>query len=243
MTRSHSPQDLVSLPNLSADETLTLGTSLLTRRTKMVAPPATDDAAAELALVMTALKDELRGARQKPAVSAVAAKTIDRRLDVIWAAFREWLSAWLRCAKCPSAVEAAALHHALFGDGLEWINARYPAEWAASETRVDIIQKSPAYTALVRTALGGGPILEELFEAHAAYTEMITAKDVTENPKVGAAMREVHAAMREYVTSVAGSVRRRVPASIEVADKLLEPLALWESRATGGGGGGAPPPA
>ena len=242
MTRSHSPQDLVSLPNLTADETLTVSTSLLTRRTKVVAPVATDEPALDLAGAVAVLKDELLAARQKPAVSGDAAKVIDRRLDVIWAAFRDWLSSWLRCAKCPSPEEAAALHHALFGDGLEWINARYPAEWAASETRVDVIQKSAAYTALVRTTLGGGPILDELFEAHAAYTEMITAKDpeaIAENPKVREAMLEVRAAIREYVASVAGTVRRRVPATIELADKLLEPLALWESRATGGGA--APP--
>ena len=243
MTRSHSPQDLVSLPNLTADETLAVSTSLLTRRTKVVAPHVTNDAAADLAAVVAVLKNELLAARQKPAVSVDGAKLIDRRLDVIWAAFRDWLSSWLRCAKCPSREEAAALHHSLFGDGLEWINARYPAEWAASETRVDVIQKSAAYTALVRTTLGGGPILDELFEAHAAYTEMITAKEpeaIAENPKVREAMREVHAAVREYVTSVVGTVRRRVPATIEIADKLLEPLALWESRTTGGGGA-APP--
>ena len=134
MTRSHSPQDLVSIPNLSADESLTLATSLLTRRTKVAAHHATDAAAEELLESVATLKDELLLARQKPAVSAESAKAIDRRLDVIWAGFREWLSGWQRCAKCPSSEEVAALYQSLFGDGLDWINARYPAEWAASET-------------------------------------------------------------------------------------------------------------
>ena len=66
----HTPHDLVSLPTLWADETLALSTSLLTRRTKVVALLATDDAAAQLAAVVTVLKDELLAARQKPAVSA-----------------------------------------------------------------------------------------------------------------------------------------------------------------------------
>jgi hypothetical protein len=238
MARSHSPQDLISIPNLTADESVTLGTSLLTRRTKVAAPEATNVSADELRDAVLVLKDELLRMRTLPVVSADVAKTIDRRLDVIWAAFRDWLSGWLRCAKCPSREEATALYQALFGEGLEWVNARYAAEWAASETRVDVIQKSAANTALIRTTLGGGPILDELFEAHAAYTEMTTAKEpgaVAENPKVGEAMREVHASMREYVSAVVGTQRRRAPATIAIVDALLEPLSQWESRKTGGG--------
>ena len=233
MTRSHSPQDLVSIPTLTADETVTLATSLLTRRTKVEAPRVTNESASELLLAVAALKEELLLTRIQPVVSAEAAKAIDRRLDVIWSAFRDWHSGWVRCAKCPSKEEVAALYHALFGEGLEWINARYTAEWAASETRVEVIQKSAAHTALLRTTLGGGPMLDELFEAHAAYTTMVTAKEpesAVTNPKVRDAMNEVQAVLREYVTSVASTVRRREPATIEKADLLLQPLSQWESK-------------
>jgi hypothetical protein len=65
---------------------------------------------------------------------------------------------------------------------------------------------------------------------------MTTAKEpgaVAENPKVGEAMREVHASMREYVSAVVGTQRRRAPATIETVNLLLEPLSLWESKTAG----------
>lgn len=235
MNRSVAPQDLVSLPNLTADESLALGTALIARRAREPAPHATDDAAEELQLGITGLSDQLLAARRKPAVDPDVARSIDLRLDVSWSAFRDWLTGWTRAAKCPSKEQVLALHHAVFGEGLEWLNARYAAEWSASKTRIEVISGSadaPGYEALVRTTLGGGPFLDELREAHAAYTEMVIVEPgaVVENPKIREAKDELEAAMREYVTAVLGTVRRRTPATSKKAAELLTPLTSWESR-------------
>ena len=236
MTRSLTPNDLISLPTLNADESLALGTALLARRTPEAAPRETDDAADELSSGVNGLAEELRAARRKPAVDPDVARSIDLRLDVGWSAFRDWLTGWTRAAKCPSKEQVLALHHAMFGEGLEWLNARYAAEWAASKTRIDVITgtpENPGYETLVRTTLGGAAFLDELHEAQLAYTDMVilqAPEALAENPKIREAMDELHATLREYVTAVLGTVRRRTPATATKAAALLGPLTSWESK-------------
>lgn len=236
MTRSIASQDLVSLPNLTADESVALGTALIARRAREPALHATDDAAEELQLGVNGLSEQLLAARRKPAVDPDVARGIDLRLDIGWSAMRDWLTGWTRAAKCPAKEQVVALHHAVFGEGLDWLNARYAAEWSGSQTRLVVITGSdgaPGYETLIRETLGGGPFLDELREAHAAYTEMVilqAPEALAANPKVGEAMSELHAAMREYVTAVIGTVRRRSPATATKAAALLLPLTSWESK-------------
>jgi hypothetical protein len=74
-------------------------------------------------------------------------------------------------------------------------------------------------------------MLAYLQKVHAHYGQVVgaTQPKVVESPQVREKLDALLASMRQYVTSVAGSVRKKMPATKTLADALLKPLTEWTS--------------
>jgi hypothetical protein len=80
-------------------------------------------------------------------------------------------------------------------------------------------------------SLGGGPILDQLGKAHAAYGKALGitfAKATPESPAIRDGLDTLQDAMRRYVVRVVATVERDDSASEAFAAKLLAPIEEWD---------------
>src|SRR5262249_29603983 len=123
------------------------------------------------------------------------------------------------------------IHEVLFPDGLRFTQLPYKLQWAASDVRLTQLKRDELD--LVIRELGGGPLLQALYRAHAAYGEAlgITETSVREpTTSIRRAYEEVLDAMRAYVVTVVSTSRKGDPASQDQAERLLKPLSDWPTR-------------
>ncbi|MDI3291407.1 hypothetical protein [Polyangium sp. 15x6] len=234
MSRSFSPTQLVSLPRMTAVTTARLLAELLeTASREPMLPAAIADDRATLSATHEALQVEL-GKRvvaegeAPPVVSAV-----DRVEDNAFGALSDWLLSFKRLPveRHPAAAEAAMVHDTLFGQGLGFLRLRAADEWQEAETRMRIIKEKGLDVVIEK--LGGKPFLDELVFAHTAYGEALgitKPKPASDPPSLGKVQGEAIDALRSYVLRVAAHVRENQPATAELAERLLAPLAAWKGR-------------
>ena len=239
MARTLTAQGLIQLPSLTAEETVTLATKLIT--TAESAGPLPGNARAALDDVRTSLQQlsaELTK-RGQLAEDKTAAREADIQLDRIWSAIDRFLSAWAALDGTEHAAEAAALRQRLFPDGLSFLTKNFNAEWAASGQRLEIIAAEKHEGTFDR--LGGAPFLASLRRAHEAYGKALGVTKAKDAPPAAPQVREARDAVlddiRVYVAQIVASVTRKDPSSEALADTLLRPISTWPTRR-----GGAPAP-
>jgi hypothetical protein len=235
MARSFTPFDLVTLPRLDADETLTLTAQILTHaRAEKGLTKGVARVVAELAERELRLRDALIINRKAPGVDPKTAREADRTVDNAWSALRSWVDGWKKLPASAFSHSDALLRldAAIFNEGLEFLNYSFEKEHTQSELRLAIIKKDHEPVIL---ALGGEPFLKHLRAAHDAYGKAlhitVPAPSASPPADVRAAMDAVHGKLREYVTQVVAAIREEKPATQARAERLLRPLAEWESQA------------
>lgn len=234
MSRSYTSTDIVSLPRTDAASTIALASSLdaaAEAQIKLGAtlPDAVVDARTELAADCAALQTALGSA---PAPEAVL-RVVDIREDAAAGAIFYLCQAWGRLAgEIPEGDIARDLQQRLFADGLEFINYKSRKEWSVVDTKLKVIDDENLEPEFAK--LGALPMLAHLRNVHAQYGEvlgMTKPAASVESPLVGEKRHALLDSIRHYVVAVNGSVRRKMPATQELATQLLKPLADWEAEA------------
>ncbi len=235
MARTLTAQGLIQLPSLTAEETVTLGTKLITTAESAGALPG--NAHAALADVKTSLQQlsaEL-AKRGQLAEDRTAAREADAQLDRVWSAIDRFLSAWAALDGTELAEEAAALRERLFPDGLSFLTKSFNAEWAASAQRLEVIATEKHEPTFER--LGGAPFLASLRRAHEAYGKALGVTKAKDAPPAVPQIREARDAVlddiRIYAAQIVASVTRKAPSSEALAETLLRPIATWPTRRGG----------
>ncbi len=228
-TRTFTPDDLVALPRLDANEAVALAASLGTAAAaEGPLPAALATPLARVTEAADALTRELGPA--SVSTGRPDLHLADRAEDNAVGALEEFLSAW---ARLPSDVEgagvAANLHATLFGDGgLGFLKLKARAEWAQVEARLQQFDDRKLADALA--SLGGTPFLTHLRAVHERYGVAAGVTQVAQPvdaPKVRAAFDALSTAMRRYVVRVASSVDESSPRSEARAEALLKPITGW----------------
>ncbi|MDC3953653.1 hypothetical protein KEG38_07350 [Polyangium jinanense] len=234
MPRSFSPIQLVSLPRMTAVSTARLLAELLETafREPMLPAPIADDRTTLSALHET-LQVELGKRVVAEGEAPPVVSVVDRIEDNAFGALSDWLLSFKRLPteRHPVAADAAMVHDTLFGQGLGFLRLRAADEWQEAETRMRILKEKGLD--LVIEKLGGKPFLDELTFAHTAYGEALgitKPRPASDPPSLGKAQSEAIDALRSYVLRVAAHVRENEPATAELAERLLAPLAQWRDR-------------
>jgi hypothetical protein len=236
--RSFASFDLVQLPKLSAEETLTLVNEIVTEAEGVggLGEPVRE-ALAEVVISRDVLSEALVTKRRVAAaenggVDPVRARAADRSVDNCWGALYDLLFAWGRLEGDSRAEQARFLRTAIFPDGLTFLNKPFKEQWADSETRLVLIAEEK-YDAAIE-GLGGAPFLVAVRASHQEYGEALHVKAKYPGPSEAVDLREPLAAaqdaVREYALQVAASRRRSKPDTVAIADRLLGPIARWVSR-------------
>lgn len=239
--RPLDPNDVITLPRLDALEAITLAQALDAAARDgtgalITLPENVAEAFQDIGTDRAALQDAV-GAAAPPA----EVRKVDRREDRAVRAFYKLLAAWAELAgEIPEGKTGESLLGRLFeGNGLSFLTLPPRSEWAAVETKLKTIDDEGLEPQLGQ--LGAAPMLALLRQVHVLYGQVTgaTRAAAPPSPQVRARLDALLDSIRHYVAAVVGSVRRREPATKELADKLLQPLADWESKNRSSGGGGS----
>lgn len=243
MKRTFTAIDLVQLPRLDASGAQTLCTEVLSTAKPILAdkaaakkiPEGVVEAYEDLAHALDTLNGVV-ATRLPLAASADPAreKAADVKVDAIWSGLRDVLIGWSKIPGIPEAQIASSLRAMLFPNGLKFTQIAFRLEWAQSNTRIVLIKERGLEPQLKK--LGAGKILEQLYEAHREYGEVLgitSPAEVAEpdGPTVREALAELMEALRTFVVRVAGMISKRDPKRTELAEQLLAPIKSWESTA------------
>lgn len=166
---------------------------------------------------------------------ALDLREYDRIEDAAFSATFTWLSGWAKNPKEGSKKGPIAekLLATLFPDGLKFTLLPYKQEWAQAEARLIRLREEGLEKDFAR--LGGEEFVEALFAAHVAYGRVLGLTRVADAPELPASKREAldafMEALRNYVLKVAGSAEPNDELSTVRRDKLLAPLAGWQTSA------------
>jgi hypothetical protein len=225
---------MAALPRLNGSTGVVLGEQLLTAaEAKQRGLPAfIERPRARLETAKDGLKIQIQPTEESDSGRKTAA---DRAEDDAWRIFYNWTGAMAGApdGSWPKQDKIRALHKMLFGEGMTFINLSYKEEWTQSETRLKAIADG-GYEAVI-TEMGGGPLLENLKRAHAAYGDVlgITAPvEEEDNPEVRENLLKLIGAIKEYVVKVVAWADPEEAGSQELSDALLLPLTQWEDKAS-----------
>lgn len=256
--RSSSAFDFIRLPKMDAVSAHTLGMSILAAAEGQAltegAKEARDDVKVALLALGAVLKGKLPKEDRDPGPGS---KQADAALDLAWSATYDFLTAWSKLRDEPKAAIASKVRERLFPDGLKFTKIQFSKQWTESHRRLDLIEEGSLASNFA--TLGGQAFLDTLKRTHKAYGEVLgitkAPEDPVEEQKIRDALDRLSHALRAYVLHVSAMVRRDDPAQKALVEKLLAPLAHWQSPPVGkgsaepvvadGGGEGTPvePPA
>lgn len=193
-------------------------------------PDTITDARTEMAVDCAALQSAL-GSAPEP---EVILRAVDQREDAAASALVLLCQAWARLAgEIAEGDVGRFLTERLFADGLEFVNYKARKEWSVIDTKLKTIDDEKLDAKFAQ--LGALPMLAHLRNVHMLYGEatgMTKPLPAAESPLVGEKRIALMESIRHYVVAVNGSVRRKVPATRDLASRLLKPLAEWESEPT-----------
>lgn len=235
MARQFLFSDMVQLPKLDAASAVTLVHQLLTLAAQHKKLPSGVDKArkrlgASLKEVQAGLSQRLAGSVGDPR----RARSADQWEDQAFSALYDLLSGHSKLPDSePSAATARAMLATVFPDGLKFTQLTYSQQWAEASARLQRIEADGLSKAL--RELGGEPFLRNLKKAHKEYGEALGAT----SPRVVAAapiapvrepLQRLQDALRQYVLQLVANVNEDEPATVELTEELLGPLAEWQSR-------------
>ncbi|MDI3282066.1 hypothetical protein [Polyangium sp. 15x6] len=230
MTRVLEPTSVVTLPRLDANQAMVLAQQLTAatldeKGDPRSLPEAVEEALDDVKVDRAALQDVL-GPQTQGDVRA-----IDKLEDNAIAALILILAGWSRVRGQLDLGDVAVEVGTRIGveDGLAFVNMRPRDEYGIVDTKLKTISRENLEMKLEK--LGLGPLLAHLREVHEQYGKalgMVHAVPVEEPAAVRARLDALTDSLRHYVTAVLGSVQRKKPATKELADALLRPLATWQ---------------
>ncbi|HEU4412800.1 MAG TPA: hypothetical protein VFS43_46585 [Polyangiaceae bacterium] len=249
MTRSFSALDFVSLPTLSSAGAFALGQQLIAvARLEPGLPPLVAPVYERLGAAHVTLGESRTFMHEVQDIDAGAAAEADLVVDTNWGAFYSYLQGWARLSTRGEAVarveRARQLVEGVFPGGLRFLRLPYKIEWAESRRRLDRLRQ-PDYAEHVE-ALGAGPFVEAIDEAFRAYGAALRMTDLKAEGKAQIKVREpldnFVASLRAYVLHVTTHASSGGEGSAEqaLAERLLKPLATWQTKAPARKGKGAP---
>lgn len=225
--------DLVLLPRLDASGAALLGEALLAQASQAgELPQPIEKARAQLVQAHAQLGKALNSRRfEAPGEHSAQAHDADRALDNAWTALHNLLTGWasLPGEGAGSAEKAKRVLEKVFPEELSFLQLPYKVEYSESAQRLATINEG-GFEADIRE-LGGGIFLKVLRGAHRVYGEVLglsaQAQSSTGVGELRDAMHEFVHALRVYVLKVSAHVEQGDPASEQLADQLLAPLAEW----------------
>lgn len=243
--RTFTALDLVRLPRLDANTAQSLGSAVLAAAESVTLSEGPKEALAEVSIAVNALI-EAASTHKLPAPIAndgPSSRDADSKLDSAWVGTYDWLTGWARLPEEPKAQVAAALRDRLFPDGLKFTRYSFTKEWAESNTRLSLINDSELEKSF--ETLGGSAFLETIRKTHKVYGDILGITKAQEEEAARAtrirdAMDRLVDALRGYVLQVSAMARKSDPASQTLVDKLLAPIANWQSPPVGKGSASAP---
>jgi hypothetical protein len=239
MARTFEPSTLVQFPRTSAEQTLALvGKVLSVADARASLPAGLQPVTARLKAAHAGLQQALVDRQAAAAAPAPASGTreLDAMVDQAWNALRTWLSAWtfMDDRVNPAVPAAKKLFAMLFPEGLTFTQLPYRAEWAEIETRLKAVLQG-GYEATF-AALAGQPFLDRVTELQKQYGELLhvtqPSSTAERDPVVRPAYDAALSALREYVVKVVAHAEPDQPATGELTQALLQPLAEWEAGPT-----------
>lgn len=235
MSRSYESTDIVVLPRMDAATAVALASALEGAAATQLQqgatlPDAIAEARADMATDCAALQSALGSAPPPEAM----VRGVDLREDAAASALVLLCQAWARLAgEVPEGDIARFLTERLFADGLEFTNYKTRKEWSVVDTKLKIIDDEKLESKFAQ--LGALPMLTHLRGVHVLYGEatgMTKPVPAAESPLVGEKRIALMESVKHYVVTVNGSIRRKVPATRQLATELLKPLAQWQSEPT-----------
>jgi hypothetical protein len=236
--RSFDAADLVPLPVLDATSAVALGHKLFTRAKREDLTKAETVALRRLRHAHTALREANRARLQAEPAVAIDRKEAYREASAAFAGLYAWISGWTSVPRAlggEKVVAAARISSALFADGLRFLQLPHDAGWVEADDRLRWLlhHEGPQ----VFRKLGGAEILENVRAAHAklgAALGITTPEEAkSESAKVRAPLDAFCARLREYVVQLAARASIGGDDDKQRAERLLVPLARWESRRMG----------
>lgn len=225
-TRDFSAFHSVRLPNLDAQRAQSLGRAILAAAEGATLSEGAREALDDLGSALESLI-EVAQKRLSPTDEAKPdTRQSDIDLDAAWSSTHGFLTAWAKLPYEPKAKLASELRQRLFPDGLKFTQLRFATQWSESHTRLALIENE-GLDAMFE-ALGGADFLEALRATHRVYGEALgitKAQDLpSREPNLRESIARLADSLRLYVLQVTAMVRKSVPESAEIAQRLLAPL-------------------
>lgn len=248
MARQFLLGDMVQLPKLDAASAVTLVHQLLTLAAQhKKLPSGVDKARKRLIIshkeVQAGLSERLAGSVGDPR----RARSADQWEDQAFSALYDLLSAHSKLPDSePSAATARTVLATVFPDGLKFTQLTYSQQWAEASARLQRIEADGLAKAL--RELGGEPFLRNLNKAHKEYGEALgvtspRATVAAPTAPVREPLQRLQDALRQYVLQLVANVNEDEPATVELAEELLNPLAEWQRRSPRSAAATEPAPA
>lgn len=238
--RTFDAINLVTLPRFTAAGAIALGTSVQTVMAEVgdALPPSCKGAATKCKEALDDLRKAYAARIRAGAATPEEITLLDTELDAAWAALSAVLGAHVRA---PFGAEdqvlrdaALRVQKAVFPDGLRFTQLPYKLEWAESQARLDLLE-DPALSSDVG-AIGGAKFLALVRVKHKAYGDAQglskESSPAVESAEVRPRLDRFADALRSYVVKVSATVEDDDDASRALADRLLAPIARWQSTAT-----------
>lgn len=245
-SRTFTAFDLVRLPRLDANTAQSLASAIIAAAEKIA---LSDGAKEALEAVAKALKGiiEASGAhklKEAPKADGPSKLEADSALDSAWVGTYDWLSGWARLPEAPKAEIARELRDRLFPDGLKFTRYAFTKQWAESNTRMSLIDE--AKLDKIFEELGGNVFLESLRATHRVYGDVLGLTKAKEDEAARAerirdALDHLANSLRAYILQVVAMVRPSDPEGQAKVDKLLAPVATWQSSASAKASPAQPP--
>lgn len=231
MARILESTAVIALPRLDANQATVLAQQLEAAAldeagNTRVLPEAVAEALGDVKTDRAALQDTL-GSEPGPG----EVKAIDKLEDNAIAALILILLGWSRVHGQFGLGDVAAEVGAHLGveDGLAFINLRPRDEYGIVDTKLKTITRENLEPKL--DELGLTPLLGHLRAVHEQYGKVLGMVHSVPGEEPAAVRTRLDAltdSLRHYVAAVLGSVQRKKPATKELADALLRPLAEWK---------------
>lgn len=223
------------LPILDVPMATALATALMSA-TPEKAPDNVGEALGEVRKALEAL-GRLQQEKRATGPGTQDPRPVDVLVDNAWSSLHGSLTslASLPADLYPRAAEASSLVSAIFGDKrpLAFLQLRYPAEWAEVKAHIELIESQKLEPRI--KALVGPEFMAEIRRTFEMYGAVL---GITEPPPAAAptdsllaALRDLNAAINDYVIAVLGMARRSKPGSRAAVEQALE--AISRLRRTG----------
>lgn len=235
-----------TFPSISPAEALTLGRAIIAAMPKSL-PQLAALMMEEVEIATDRLEMNLKTQGQKAGNRRAAGS----KFDLSWGSFHARLDGLARLPADSAEVEdARAYYQRIFDSGLSWLRASHVAKWGTSSGKLALIEQTPGMRKRL-IALCSAIVIETLEDAHlelgealgiGAKVQQIESADAVE------ALSLLRVAVSDYVRVVLGSVNRKDPKSIDLAEQALEPIGRFRAmilasrRGNGNGALETPPP-